>query len=874
MGYENRFYGALEKIFVGAPIEGEGGYVNLLKIKEKYYENVLSKFKQEVNSDPIIDTTFKENFFELLFNFFEKYFSECGSVYFVKTANYQKVYEKVYTDTKDVTLFWKTNTLYYVKSDILFQSIYVTVDDEQNDVSFVFYFDVGDLKQKQNNEKKELVYSFKEIKRGKINGVHKSNSGNQYFVLGVGYSERGKKTELNEISSATSVDKSLIEKAIKIFEKQTSVDFFINKNASSFLQSQLDVFIHQYLLDEKSDFDAKRLSQLKAFKNYSLKLIDFIAQFENELVRIWNKPKFVRKSDYVFSFKTLREVLKDSDYKSLKELYFNKILTNDECKKDIEEIIRETYKRPLSKFYVSNFSYSNQTVFFKYYLQHESEEKAQKKSKNKDLVFWTEPIIDKGKILTGVFTEYDNPNGYVTQLNIDDLYLDTKFLTNDEKMDLLVKISDAVNIDDFLDGYLIKSDNYQFLNSCNKFSHQVSCVYIDPPFNTETEGFSFLDGFKDSTWLSLMKDRFDLIYNKMMSKNSSLYVHGDHHCNYYMRMLLDDTCGQDNFNREIIWNTSPAISGLKAGPRVKNYIRQHDTILFYEKGSPVFNKLYREYKNDNSLLLQELGWLDCYKDNDENCYIYKYNGNRANIEKISINGIETMTLGDVWNDVYSMMYSQNMTRENWGKSNTQKPENLVRRFIQVSSSLGDYVMDIFVGSGTTCAAAHKLGRKWIAVDSGDFLEDIVIKRMKSVVMGDFMPKLSEDLRWPGGGAFKYFTLEQYEDSLDKTVYDKDIDLVFEKNCFKQYVFFADKKLSNYITSDNKKLNVRLEDLFNDIDLPESISQLLGKKILKIDYNDVVLEGIDKPIKYNVNNMNDEEKLEFIQLIKKLIWWGE
>ena len=144
-------------------------------------------------------------------------------------------------------------------------------------------------------------------------------------------------------------------------------------------------------------------------------------------MRIWNKPKFVRKSNYVFSFKTLREVLKDSDYKSLKELYFNKILTNDECKKDIEEIIRETYKRPLSKFYVSNFSYSNQTVFFKYYLQHESEEKAQKKSKNKDLVFWTEPIIDKGKILTGVFTEYDNPNGYVTQLSVDDLYSTPNF---------------------------------------------------------------------------------------------------------------------------------------------------------------------------------------------------------------------------------------------------------------------------------------------------------------------------------------------------------------------------------------------------------------------------------------------------------------
>ncbi len=873
MSHENRFYEALEKIFVGAPIEGEGGYVNLLKIKEKYYQSVLSTFKEKIKADPIINSSFRENFFELLFNFFEKYFSECGSVYFVKTANSYKVYEKVYNDSKDVSLFWKTHSLYYVKSDILFQSIHIVVDDFDNESSFVFYFDVGQLKQKQNNEKKELLYEFVEAKTGKVKGVHKDNSGDKTFIISVSYSERGRKTNFDELASSTSINKAIIEKAVKVFEKQTSVDFFINKNADAFLKEQLDIFIHQYLLDEKSDFDPTRLNQLKAFKNYSSELIDFISQFENELVRIWNKPKFVTYSNYVFSFKTLKEILDEEDYKQITKLYFDRIQSNLDCKRDIEEIIRETYKRPLSKFYVSDFVFENECIHFSYFLQHENEEKALKKFKGITPDFWTEPIFDKGSQLPGVFTRYDNPNKYVTDLRIDELYMDTKYLSEEEKTAFLTKVTSKTNLDDLIDGYIVKSDNYQFLKSANKFKNRINCVYIDPPFNTETEGFQFLDGFKDTTWLSLMQDRFELIYKKFMSNNSSLYVHGDHHCNYYMRLLLDDICGQDNFNREIIWNTSPAISGLKAGPRVKNYIRQHDTILYYEKGKPVFNKLYREYKNDAGLL-EDLGWLDCYEDENEQPYIYKYNGSRKKIERIDIKNINTMALGDVWNDVYSMMYSQNMTRENWGKSNTQKPENLVRRFIQVSSNLGDWVMDIFVGSGTTIAAAHKLGRKWIGVDSGSFIDDIVVKRMKSVVMGDFMPKLSEDLKWPGGGAFKYYSLEQYEDTLKNTSYNANSNSNFNKSVFKQYVFFADDKLSKIIEKKNDNIFIDIKKIYPTVDIPETISLLVGKPIEKIDKDFVYLSGYDKPIKYNVDDMNNDEKLEFIQLIKNLIWWGE
>ena len=311
MKSEKKFYEALESIFVGAPIEGEGGYVNLLKVKEKYYSSVISQLKDEIEKDEIITEDFKEKFYELLFNFFEKYFSECGSVYFVKTANWQRVYEKVYNDNKDVVLFWKTHMLYYVKSDILFQSIRVKVRDASDNSSYVFYFDVGDLRQKQNNEKKELIFTYKEAKVEKVDDFHDDMTGDKTFVLTVGYSERGRKTDIGSISASSGVKGDIVEKAIDMFKKQTTVDFFINKNAKSFLEEQLELFLHQYLLEDDNVFNQTALTQIKSLKKYAKKLISFIAQFEDELVKIWNKPKFIRRSNYVITIDKLSKEIID-----------------------------------------------------------------------------------------------------------------------------------------------------------------------------------------------------------------------------------------------------------------------------------------------------------------------------------------------------------------------------------------------------------------------------------------------------------------------------------------------------------------------------------------------------------------------------------
>jgi len=126
MTNEERFYNALKEIFVGAEVEGESGYINLMKIKSRYYEKgVFPKLQKDIGSALKPFPDFREELFDKLYTFFNRYFSESGSIYFRYTPIHQNIYEKVYTDDKDVMLFWKTHMLYYVKIDRLFKNLEV-----------------------------------------------------------------------------------------------------------------------------------------------------------------------------------------------------------------------------------------------------------------------------------------------------------------------------------------------------------------------------------------------------------------------------------------------------------------------------------------------------------------------------------------------------------------------------------------------------------------------------------------------------------------------------------------------------------------------------------------------------------------------------
>ncbi|MCX7837753.1 MAG: site-specific DNA-methyltransferase, partial [candidate division WOR-3 bacterium] len=287
---EKRFFDALRELFVGEKIEGESGYINLMKIKSRYYEKyVFPKLQKDIEKALKPFPEFREELFDKLYNFFSKYFSETGSIYFTQTRYHQNVYDKIYTDDKDVILFWKTRMLYYVKTDRLFKNMEVEIDGHK------FFFDVSTLEYKKANEKREIIYEFKE----------KRNDG--VIVFNVLYSERGRITKIEEIlkslkKEGININEEILERAFRTFEKQSEVDYFINKNAKEFLKEQFDIWLYQYLFKGESEWTEERIKQLQVLKDITFKIIDFISQFEEELVKVWNKPKFVFNSNYVITF--------------------------------------------------------------------------------------------------------------------------------------------------------------------------------------------------------------------------------------------------------------------------------------------------------------------------------------------------------------------------------------------------------------------------------------------------------------------------------------------------------------------------------------------------------------------------------------------
>lgn len=292
--FEKQFLNALRDIFVGAKVEGDSGYVNLMRIKSRYYEQgVFPQLQKDISAalQPFPD--FREELFDKLFTFFQRYFSESGSIYFRYTALHQNVYEKVYTDDRDVILFWKTHMLYYVKTDRIFTSLNVELDGVK------FFFDASKMTLKKSNEKRDVIYTFRKVQ---------PEDGT--LVFDVSYSEKGKTTKVDDIlkeikKANVKLDDETLNKAFRVFEKQSEVDFFINKDARAFLQEQFDLWLYQYLFAGQNVWSTERLAQLQVLKAIANKVIDFISQFEDELVKIWNKPKFVRNSHYVLTLDKL-----------------------------------------------------------------------------------------------------------------------------------------------------------------------------------------------------------------------------------------------------------------------------------------------------------------------------------------------------------------------------------------------------------------------------------------------------------------------------------------------------------------------------------------------------------------------------------------
>ncbi|MEM5811122.1 MAG: site-specific DNA-methyltransferase, partial [Candidatus Aenigmatarchaeota archaeon] len=586
----------------------------------------------------------------------------------------------------------------------------------------------------------------------------------------------------------------------------------------------------------ESNFSERRIKQLKILKDIAYKIIDFISQFEDELVRIWNKPKFILNSNYVI---TLDRIANKGE-KGIKLI--EKIINH----KGFEEQVKEWKELGI----IENF--------------------------------------DKNKLFVQTL------NGKSLNKEYQFLPIDTKYFDEEIKYELLSLFE---NLDQELDGWLIKSENYQALNTIlPKFKEKVQTIYIDPPFNKEQDADYFYSvKFKDATWATMLENRLRLAKD-LLKDTGSIFVRCDYNGNWIVRAIMNEIFGKENFQSEIILRRD-----IKPAKYIGNEI---ESLFFYSKTNNL-------YFNKNILKKTERHYVEFHSPgepkNKEDAYIlinnkrfYPPKGRHWSISKneiykllergeIKLKRKEYVNiLGNKENFIpvrleteYSLLTNNWSDIHGYGKITadlinnyfpTENSEILLKRVIECSSDEGDLVMDFFLGSGTTTAVAHKLKRKWIGIEMGEHFYSVILPRMKKVLAydksgiskeKDVKEKYNEN---NAGGFFKYFEIEQFEQALRKVKYACDDPFLMPgEDPYNQYIFMKDLKLIEALEIDYRenKVKVDLSKLYNNIDVAETLSCLLGKMIKKLNKYEVEFED---GMKIDLKNLD-------YRLIKPLIWWG-
>lgn len=360
---------------------------------------------------------------------------------------------------------------------------------------------------------------------------------------------------------------------------------------------------------------------------------------------------------------------------------------------------------------------------------------------------------------------------------------------------------------------IIQGDNLLALKSLLPFyAGQVKCIFIDPPYNTQSAFAQYDDKLEHSQWLSMMFPRLVML-RELLADNGSIWVSIDDNEAHYLKVMMDEIFGRQNFIANVIWQKA-------YGPRSNAFLLSdsHDHVLVYGKNKALqsFGLLSRsdeqtaKYKNpDNdpkgpwkpenssiSLLSGQRGKQYAKTGQSDNLFeIFSPGGighwppkNRcwaftpARYEQLKAEGrivfgadgngrpsikkyLSEITQGVIPQSVWlhdEVGHNQESSREiralfEDAPFATPKPERLIQRILQIATQPGDLVLDSFLGSGTTAAVAHKMGRRYIGIEMGEHALTHCVPRLEKVVAGE-QGGISESVSWQGGGGFSFYTL--------------------------------------------------------------------------------------------------------------------
>lgn len=360
-----------------------------------------------------------------------------------------------------------------------------------------------------------------------------------------------------------------------------------------------------------------------------------------------------------------------------------------------------------------------------------------------------------------------------------------------------------VTDNDIFDNKLIFGDNLLALKALEQeYAGKVTCVYIDPPYNTGAAFEQYDDGLEHSIWLSLIRERLIILWSLLDKKYGSCWISIDDREMPYLRVLLDEICGRSNFIAANVWQKRYSRENRAAIGDVHEYVLTYakNPKLFKENRNklPLNEKQTKIYKNLNNdpkgrwrtiPITAQAGHATAaqfyeiigptgkvFNPPEGNCWRYSkpvfekmrvdgriYFGKNGGSQPTTIRYLSEVEGAVPWSwwPCDEVGHTDEAKKESlvlFPKKpfETAKPERLIERVLHIATNPGDLILDSFAGSGTTGAVAQKMGRRWIMVELGDHCHTHIIPRLQKVIDGEDQGGISKAVNWQGGGGFRYY----------------------------------------------------------------------------------------------------------------------
>lgn len=356
------------------------------------------------------------------------------------------------------------------------------------------------------------------------------------------------------------------------------------------------------------------------------------------------------------------------------------------------------------------------------------------------------------------------------------------------------------------DNWLIQGDNLEALKALlPTHAGRVKCIYIDPPYNTRSAFEHYDDNLEHSQWLSMIYPRLELL-RELLAEDGSIWVSIDDNEAHYLKVVMDEVFGRGNFVASNVWQKRYSRENREAIGDVHEYItvyaKQPDLFKKQRNLVPLTEEQAKVYRNTNNdprgrwrpvpMTAQEghatpeqfyevvtpSGKIHTPPEGrcwgiakatyekllaEGRIYFGKKGDAQPNIIRYlsEVPGIAPWTW---WpsDEVGHTDESKKEIHALFGKTaafESPKPERLLQRILQIATNPGDLVLDSFLGSGTTAAVAHKMGRRWIGIEMGEHARSHCLPRLEKVIAGE-RGGISQAVGWQGGGGFRFFRLGQ------------------------------------------------------------------------------------------------------------------